>query len=415
MIIDTVNLYDIHGGAARAAYRIHHALRSIGVDSRMLVAEAGAGDWTVAAPVGKLNKFIAKLRGPLGSLITQSLRTSNPILHSPAILPSRWHKKFNSSEADVIHLHWINGEMMSIADIGKINRPVVWTLHDMWPFCGAEHYTEDNRWLDGYVANNRPNYESGFDLNRWTAARKHMHWKRPMHIVTPSRWLADCVRQSKLMRNWPITVVPNTIDTAVWQPVEKALARQILQLPNVPLLAFGAMGGSRDPRKGFDLLRAALMHLRNQMPEQIPNVQMVIFGQMPPKVPMDIDFPVHYAGYLTDDVSLRLLYSAADALIIPSRQDNLPNTGVEAHACGTPVVAFNTCGLTDIVTHKKTGYLANAFDVADLAVGIQWVLEDPIRHAEICNSARAKALVQWSPTVVANQYLQVYQSIKDLV
>lgn len=401
-----LNHSDISGGAARAAYRIHHALLRFGVDSKMLVNSAMAGDWTVEGPTTKLTKALAKVRGPLAGLLTKTLHTPNPIFHSPAIIPSRWSDRLNASNADVIHLHWLNAEMMSIADIGNIKKPVVWTLHDMWAFCGAEHYTEDYRWRDGYTAKNRPRSESGFDLNRWTASRKLKHWTRPMHTVTPSRWLADFVRQSVLMRDWPVTVIPNTIDTEVWQPVDKAIARQLLQLPpDVPLLLFGAMGGAQDPRKGFDLLQAALNHLRGQL----PGLELVVFGQLTPKTPVDLGFPVHYTGHLHDAVSLRLLYSAGDALVIPSRQDNLPNTGLEAHACGTPVVAFNACGLPDIVAHQQTGYLSKAFDPADLATGLRWVLDDARQLVSLGQAARARAVKLWSSESIAAQYVSCYQ------
>jgi len=399
---------DIHGGAARAAYRIHHAIRGHGVESRMLVNSATAGDWTVEGPKNKVAKALAIVRGPMAGLLTKSLNTGNPIVHSPAIVPSRWSMRLNASDADVIHLHWVNGEMMSIADIGNIRKPVVWTLHDMWAFCGAEHYTEDHRWRDGYIANNRPRHESGFDLNRWTAARKLKHWNRSMQIVTPSRWLAGCAKQSVLMRDWPITVIPNAIDTNVWLPVSKVLARQLLRLPpDVPLLMFGAVGGAEDPRKGFDLLQAALNYLRGQLPD----LELVVFGQLAPQTAVDMGFPVHYTGHLHDDVSLRLLYSAADAMVIPSRQDNLPNTGVEAHACGTPVVAFNACGLPDIVEHHKTGYLAKTFDPVDLANGLHWVLNDATRLASLGHAARTRAVQLWSYETVAAQYMSVYQAV----
>jgi glycosyltransferase involved in cell wall biosynthesis len=304
-------------------------------------------------------------------------------------------------------VHWINGEMMSISDIGQLIKPVVWTLHDMWAFCGAEHYTEDFRWRDGYTPNNRPSYEGGFDLNRWTLERKRKHWKRPMHIVTPSRWLAECAKQSVLMRDWPITVIPNAIDTNVWQPVEKTLARQLLHLPpDLPLLLFGAIGGTQDPRKGFDLLRAALNHLRGQL----PGLELVVFGQLAPKEPVDMGFPVHYTGHLHDDVSLRLLYSAADVIVVPSRQEAFGQTASEAHACGTPAVAFDNSGLVDIVRHQQTGYLAKAFDAEDLAQGIQWVLADPARHSELCTNARNDAVARFSCPVVSAQYMQVYNA-----
>ena len=117
--------------------------------------------------------------------------------------------------------------MLSIADISRIRRPIVWTLHDMWAFCGAEHYATDRRWSFGYRRDNRPDDERGFDLNRNTWLRKRKHWTRPLQIVCPSKWLADCVVSSALMSDWPLAVVPNPIDTDVWQPIDRRLARHL--------------------------------------------------------------------------------------------------------------------------------------------------------------------------------------------
>lgn len=405
MKIYHLNHSDINGGAARAAYRIHHALRDKGVDSTMLVNVAAAGDWTVVGPSGKWNKAFSRIHPYVGGVLRKALRTQNGVLHSPAVLPSNWVKRINASDADVVHLHWVQGEMLSVADIGHIKKPIVWTLHDMWAFCGAEHYTEDWRWRDGYTQSNRPPGDGGFDLNRWTWLRKHAHWVKPMQVVTPSRWLADCTRTSVLMRDWPVSVVPNCLDTNRWQPLEQALARRLLGLPpDVPLLLFGAMGGGADPRKGFDLLTDALQHLRGS----INGLELVVFGQLAPQKAVDLGFPIHYTGHLHDDLSLCALYSAADALVIPSRQDNLPNTGVEAHACGTPVVAFDVCGLPDIVQHQKTGYLAKPFDAEDLACGIQWVIGNDDRLADLRTQARLEAVARYSYPVVSAQYGVVY-------
>ena len=401
-----VNHSDISGGAGRAAYRIHHSLREAGVDSRMWVNKATAGDWTVDGPPTKVAKALASVRGHAVSPLVKTLKTGNPIIHSPAILPSQWVKRINASDADIVHLHWVQGEMLSIANIGCIQKPIVWTLHDMWAFCGAEHYTDDHRWRDGYRRDNRPLHESGFDLNRWTWQRKRKHWQKPMHMVTPSRWLADCASDSALMRDWPVFVVPNPIDTDRWKPLERTFARELLGLrTDVPLLLFGAMGGAHDPRKGFDLLLEALEHLCDDSRAQ--GMELVVFGQRAPQSPPNLGFPIHYTGHLHDDLSLRALYSAADALVIPSRQDNLPNTGVEAHACATPVVAFYTGGMTDIVEHQRTGYLAKAFDTEDLAYGITWVLERR-GTGELGEQARERAEARFAATVVAEQYRAVY-------
>ncbi|RDD29681.1 glycosyl transferase [Prosthecochloris sp. ZM] len=407
-----LNHSDINGGAARAAYRIHHALRQSGVDSRMWVNSATSGEWTVQGPEGKAEKLLKKFRPTIGGLPCRLLQTGNPIIHSPALLPSDWVKKLNASDADIVHMHWVAGEMLSIKDIAAIKKPIVWTLHDMWAFCGAEHVTSDMRWQEGYSANNRPYHESGFDLNRWTWERKRKHWQKPLQIVTPSRWLAQCVKESKLMEGWPVTVIPNALDVEKWKPVEKEQARQLLHLPKeVPLLLFGAMGGGEPAHKGFDLLLEALTKLSVAIPE----IELIVFGQLPPENPPVLGAPIHYTGHLHDDVSLQLLYSAADVMVIPSRQDNLPNTGKEALSSGTPVVAFDTCGLPDIVDHETTGYLAKAFEPDDLAKGIMWLLEDRERLEELGRNARRKAEAKFAYPVVAGMYSEVYERVASNV
>jgi glycosyltransferase involved in cell wall biosynthesis len=408
--ISIVNAYDVNGGAARAAYRIHRALLASGERSTMSVDAATSGDWTVDGPTGRIRKQIPKVRHVFGAMASKFLNTQNPVLHSVSFLPSQWPQRLNSSDANVVNLHWINHEMISIRDVSLVNKPLVWTLHDMWAICGAEHYTEDFRWREGYFRSNRPAYESGFDLNRWVWKRKQKFWRKPVSIITPSHWLADCVKQSVLMHDWPVTVIHNAIDTNVWQPVDKVQARHLLGLPqDVPLLLFGAMGGARDPRKGFGLLREALETLRGNL----SGLHLVVFGQMAPREPENIGFDIHYMGHLHDDLTLQVLYSAADLLAIPSRQDNLPNTGVEALACGTPVVAFNACGLPDIVQHEKTGFLARAFDAEDFAAGIRWVLGDAVRHAGLRVNARADAVARFSYPVVAEQYVKAYKAAAE--
>jgi len=405
-----LNYSDIAGGAARAAYRIHQSLRSSDIDSRMRVVEASSGDWTVTPPRTMAERQMFSLRRKVGSQWRRVMKTGNPIEHSPACLPSHWSKWLARSDVDLVHLHWINYEMMSIADIGRLTKPTVWTLHDMWGFCGAEHYTDDLRWRDGYLSGNRPSHESGFDLNCWTWQRKRKHWRRPFQLVAASRWMGECARQSALMGKWPVTVIPYPINTELWQPVDRRVARQLLNLPlDAQLVLFGAIGGGRDPRKGFALLRDALLRLRGR----VERLELAVFGQSSPSEAVDLGFPMHYAGHLHDDVSLRLLYSAADAVVVPSRLEAFGQTASEAHACGIPVVAFAIGGLTDIVEHRITGYLAKAFEVEDLAAGIEWVLEDSDRNMRLGLAARQRACTQWSPAVVAKQYLQVYGAAID--
>jgi hypothetical protein len=167
-----INHSDTVGGAARAVYRIHECLLANGIDSYMWVNEKRKHNVEVVSSLSKIDKLINKIRPHIVRPLIKSLKTENSIIHSPQLLSSNWIKKINTSEADIIHLHWFQNEMLSVADVGLINKPLIWTTHDMWPFCGAEHCSYDLRWQEGYNNNNRPPYEKGFDLNKWTWNRK---------------------------------------------------------------------------------------------------------------------------------------------------------------------------------------------------------------------------------------------------
>ncbi len=401
------------GGAGRAAFKLHRALRENGVDSLLQVRSKRTDSPTVMITKPLVRKAIGKLSAPVVERLMRLQRSSNPGLHSPAWFSSGIVDELNRSDADVLQLNFICG-LLSIEEVGKLDKPLVWRLSDMWAFSGTEHYGDDGpnaRWRAGYTAANRPSSDSGPDIDRWAWRRKRRAWKRPIHIVAPSRWLADCVRQSALMRDWPVTVIPTALSVTQFQPWPKDMARAVLGLPQgVPLVLFGALSGGADPRKGREFLRAALTKLASR----IPDVAGVIFGQSEPANPPGLGLPLYWMGHLNDDATLSLLYSAADVMVIPSRQDNLPQTGIESQSCGCPVVTFNCSGLPDVVEDRKTGYLAAAFDVDDLANGIDWVLTDSDRRRALSQRSRERALRLWAPDVVVPQYLQVYQrAIED--
>jgi glycosyltransferase involved in cell wall biosynthesis len=400
------------GGAGRAAFKLHRALRENGVDSRLQVRSKRTDSPTVMITKPLVRKAIGKLSAPVIERLMRLQRSSNRGLHSPAWFSSGIVDELNQSDADVLQLNFIVG-LLSIEEIGKLEKPLVWRLSDMWAFSGTEHYGDDGpnaRWRIGYTAANRSSSDSGPDIDRWAWRRKRHAWKRPIHIVAPSRWLADCVRQSALMRDWPVTVIPTALSVTQFQPWPKAMARAVLGLPEgVPLVLFGALSGGADPRKGREFLQASLTKLASR----IPGVAGVIFGQSEPADPPRLGLPLYWMGHLNDDATLSLLYSAADVMVIPSRQDNLPQTGIESQSCGCPVVTFNCSGLPDVVEDRKTGYLAKAFDVDDLANGIEWVLADGERRQLLSQRSRERALRLWSPEVVVAQYLQVYRRAID--
>ncbi|QWE24995.1 glycosyltransferase family 4 protein [Polynucleobacter sp. AP-Elch-400A-B2] len=404
-----INHSDTQGGAARAAFRIHDSLLAAGITSRMWVNQSFSGDWTVHSPQSYWDRFMIRAKSFLGAQVQKLHTTNNRVLHSSAVFNSRWVSLINNSDFDVVNLHWVGGEMLSIADIANIKKPLVWTLHDMWPFCGAEHYTKDDRWKAGYCQSNRPDGDSGFDLDRFVWRQKKRRWNKPIQIIAPSKWLEKSAAESSIMNKWPIKCVSYPINVDVWQPIEPKLARQILGLPSAsPLLLFGAMGGGQDERKGFDLLLGALAQIRDN--SSIKNLEIVVFGERTPKNPPNLGFPVRYIGHLQDELSLKVLYSACDVMIVPSRQDNLPLTAIEAKACGTPVVAFDVGGLSDIIQHKATGYLAKAFNIGDLADGILWVLSNS-ELIKIGEAARESVVKENAYCKIAQEYIEIYNSM----
>ena len=396
-----------NGGAARAASRIHNSLLVSGVDSSMFVNKLDFSAPGVFGPSSPIKKGATILRQKCSNSLFKALSPMKSNKHSLALMPSHWLKFINNSDADIIHLHWINNEMLSISDIGKINKPIVWTLHDMWPFCGAEHLSQDFRWKTGYKSSNRPNLEKGLDLNRWVFNRKVRRWKTPMQIVTPSSWLTQCAGSSFLMHNWPISTIPNCLDTDVWKPINKKAARDLLGLPqDVPIVLFGSYGANNSFNKGFDLLKEAIKKLQYQS----LSFHLAVFGNASQNDLSMFELPVHYFGHLHDDISLRALYSAADVLIIPSRQEAFGQVASEAQACGTAVVAFATTGLNDVVEHKQTGYLAKPFNINDLVMGITWALA-PDSQENLSQNAVKRSREIFSNKVVAKQYKTLYEKV----
>lgn len=410
MKVCLINETDISGGAARATYRLHKALQNFSIDSELHVNHKLTDDWTVHGPTKTLDIVKVRAKLYLAKYITKLCKTNNPILHSPAIFNSKWPTKINNLNSDIVHLNWINGEMMSIADISRINKPLVWTMHDMWPFCGAEHITDfSERYKIGYFNSNRPSDEAGFDLNKYIWNKKLRYWNKPINIIAPSEWMAQCVKNSFLMKNWDVKVIPNTLDTDFWTPIDKYLSRNLLNLPSdVPLIAFGALG-TNQYHKGFDLLFDALKILKDLMPD----IEIVIFGESKPKIQIDFGFPVHYLGHITDDLVLKIIYNSVDVMVVPSRTESFGQTASEAQACGTPVVCFDVCGLKDIVLQEITGYLVKAFNTEELAKAIYLILNDELRLKEMSINSRKYAIKKFSNDAVIDLILSYYKKIID--
>lgn len=412
MNILNVNAHDISGGAARAAYRIHKGLQEIGISSKMLVQSKTSNDKSVIGPGNKLKIELAPLRPIADSAFKKLFSGGSKTIFTPAWLPfSGIPSQTNSISPDIVHLHWICEGMLRIEQLKRFNKPIVWTLHDMWPFTGGCHYSNGCE-LFKQACGNCPqlNRSSKNDLSRSVLTRKKKAWsKLDITIVTPSNWLAGCAKESSLFSGHRIEVIHNGLNLDLFKPINKTTARKIWNLPNSKrLILFGAMRAANDHRKGFDLLYESLKQLTAKWSGK---AELVVFGSSEPKKPPDFGLPVHYLGHLQNNVSLSLLYSETDIMVVPSRQDNLPNTVVESLACGTPAVAFDIGGMPDIIDHKVNGYLAKPFDTTDLAAGIDWVISDDKRHKYLRIKARDKAVGCFDIVKTAKKYASLYEDV----
>jgi glycosyltransferase involved in cell wall biosynthesis len=268
----------------------------------------------------------------------------------------------------------------------------------------------DNRYISGYLKSTNMQ-SSFFDIDRWTWKRKLKHWSgKQITFTTGSKWLADCVKNSELFRDNRVEVIPNGLNLNIYKPIEKTTARNILNLPkNKQLILFGAVKSLDDKRKGFHLLREALGIISDSA--QNLDIELVIYGASTPQNPPELGFKCHYTGYLHDEYSLALLYSACDVFVAPSMMENLPFTVMEALACGSPSVAFNIGGMPDLIQHKKNGFLASPFDIKELAAGIVWVLEDHERKNTLERNARQQAESDFSIELQTSRYIDLYNEI----
>ncbi len=408
-----LSTFDIRGGAARAAYRLHQGLRSLDIDSKMLVQDKSSDDWTVIAPQTRVQMGIAKTRATIDALPLRFYPQFDGYGgFFPQWLPDSLANRVNQIKPDILNLHWISGGFVQIETLKKFKQPLVLTLHDMWAFTGGCHYSQD---CDRYTINcgycPQLYSKKDQDISRWVWQRKADAWKSlNLTIVTPSNWLADIAKKSSLLGDRPIHVISYGIDTKIYQPLDTKLARDLLHLPQDKyLVLFGAMRATSDLRKGWQFLQPTLQRLKESGWQD--KIEVVVFGASTPELPPDLGFPCHYLGQLHDDLTLAVMYAAADVTLVPSTQEAYGQTASESLACGTPVVAFGVTGLLDIVTHYQNGYLATPFDCQDLANGIDWVLTDAERHKALRHAARQKAEQEFTRSRQADRYQALFHQI----
>jgi glycosyltransferase involved in cell wall biosynthesis len=419
MKITLINTSDAGGGAPAACLRLLKALVGQKVDARLLVQYKKTGDERVT---GIVNSFVTKLKARLDFLweripfiLFHEKDKSVRFAFSTANAGTSIVKKALVKNADVIHLHWTNSGFLSIADLKELvdtGKPVVWTLHDMWAFTGGCHYSGTCDHFINECGNCPFLRDAGNnDISHTGWLRKAALYAGAKNItfVTCSEWLAGVAKQSSLLKDFRIEAIPNPIDINIFSPKDKATARKRHGIDqSVKIILFGA-ANINDRRKGISYLVEALNILMKDHP-QSGNIEVVIFGKNKHFDITQLPFKVHELNLISSQDELADVYSMADVFVTPSLEDNLPNTIMEALACGTPVVAFNTGGIPEMVDHQQNGYLAEFRSAADMAKGLNEIL-NTADAVKLSANARQKVLDNYTNEKVADQYIDLYQSI----
>ena len=433
---------DTYGGAAKAAYRIHCAVNELAIKehlpirSEMFVLKKGTND----SSVHSLNEFLPKgwwfrifdyvahkVKNKIQHIVWRPYKHTQDKNYKSDLRGRYLYGALQQLCPDIIHLHWINQRFISLKELHDYvmqeeknghHIPIVWTLHDSWPFCGTCHYfLECSNYQNscGNCPQLRPNVNERFaaDLSHkvW---QKKANWYKDLdiHVVSPSQWLADCAKQSSLFMGRDVQVIPNCLDTTIFCPSECESTSEQEKRFAKPILLYGAVNAATDRIKGFANLLSALQLIEKQYQEKGEEVpfEVVVFGADKSSLPIETTIPIHYMGYVSNIYQLVDLYRQATVMVVPSLTENLSCAIMEALSCGTPVCCFNIGGNGDLVNHKVNGYLAREKDDADLAQGILWTLEKNVNNA-LGHATRQSVIDRFTPNVVAKKYVNLYVEI----
>ena len=411
-----VNTSERTGGAAVAASRLMEALNNNGVKAKMLVRDKETDRLTVVAMPSQKRmqfyflweRFVVWLRLHFNRKHLFEVDIANcgaDITQLPEF-----------QEADVVHLHWINQGMLSLKGIRKIlntGKPVVWTMHDIWPATAICHLTLDCRNFETQCAHCRllPGSGSTNDLSTQIWKRKQqMLNDRQITFVTCSQWLAGEAQKSALLKGQRVVSIPNPIDTHIYTPKDKQQARQRVGLPTEGRIILFASQRVTNRNKGMGYLLEACRLLAEQYPEKKEDITVAILGGHAEEIEGQLPFRTCPLGYVNDEQRIVDIYNAADVFVLPSLSENLPNTIMEAMACGVPSVGFRIGGIPEEIDHQQNGYVADYCSSEDLARGIWWTLYEA-DHEAVRKACLQKVAHNYSQQSVANRYLEVYESL----
>lgn len=416
-----LNTFD-KGGAGVAAYRLHEAFNSGSeVQSQLVYLHGTATD--------RFENVHVIANNPMGKKIALTRLAWEKVWFAFQVKNKADRFRFSTAnmgldissfplvkEADIVHLHWINNGFLSLKGIRKLkklHKPIVWTMHDMWAMTGGCHHSRECENYQKQCGNcfylRNP---SESDVSSVVHEKKEKTYNDlNLTFIACSNWLAARARKSSLLGNKRIEVIPNPINTDVYKPNNKAEAKAKFGLDNDTLCISFVAANVSDVRKGFEYLRVALWKLKVKQPDWSKRIKLLVMGEAKTDVNLDLPFEYTFTGYLNDEERIIDFYNASDVFVLPSLEENLPNTIMEALSCGVPSVAFEVGGIPDLIQHMHNGYLADYESVDDLAEGINYILKETQAGQRLQENARNKAVENYSYPVVAQKVTQLYQSL----
>lgn len=394
-----VNFSDSGGGAAQAVLRLHNELLNKNIESYIFVREKLTNNKNIVGPIKKIDLIKINIKKKISRNLKFFFKTTNTNTHSLNLISSGIIDQINEFKPDYVNLHWIGNETISIKEISKIKSKIVWTLHDMWPFCGAEHYTNDNRYIEGYNSLNRPIYEKKFDINKYVWLQKKKYFNDIEKIICTSNWMLKKVSNSFLFKKKNIKKIPLSLDQSFWFPVDKSIARKILSISEKKLtICFGAENYFNNNRKGFDIFKDAINNFDSNV-----KLQVLLFGEDKKFFFKNKNIETHNIGIVKDELTMKIIFSASDFVIMPSRIEAFGQIVLESLFCGTPCVILKDTAMEDMIQHKSNGFICSGTKHNHLSEGITWCVNNLGNFNR--KSISSEISKQYSSKVLIDDYL----------
>jgi glycosyltransferase involved in cell wall biosynthesis len=397
-----VSYSDLKGGAAIASNRLHNGFLKKKDNSWLLVNERISKGKNIVGLNNLYDFFFISMKKLFIKIINKLLRSNVGEFYSLNYFNSKTLTRINNLKPDIVNLHWVNNEMISIEEIANIKQPLVWTILDMWPFSGVEHYNQSIKY-----GKKKNNYISKI-INDYILKRKKIFTKCNFEVVAISKWVAHESKKSFLFKNKVIHQIPLGLDFKIWKPINKIKARADLNFDKEKkYIIFSSTNGTSDVRKGFDIFLKAI----NLLKINKNLLHLIIIGKLEHHrdlLSCKIEYTVFDSFFFNSHKELIKLYSASDLLVAPSIKEAFGQVALEASSCNLSTVAFNKTGFADIIRHKKNGYLAKFRDIKDFARGVDWFLK--IRNKKN-NKIRSYVQNKFSIDLITSKYKNIYLKI----